>query len=59
VSNYFNYVAASEIAAAFRALPVGVEVFDAAPALRHRITGTGLSDVVFGKGHPPRRGIPL
>ncbi|HTZ45416.1 MAG TPA: hypothetical protein VMB79_16270 [Jatrophihabitans sp.] len=48
--------AASDIAAAFRVRRAGVEVIGAAPAVGS--AGTGLANVVFGKGHPPR-GIPL
>jgi len=60
MSIYFSPVAASDIAAAFCTLPAGIAVMDAVPAQRARLTGTGtgLSNVVFGKGHPPR-GIPL
>jgi len=57
MSSYFKTAAASEIAAAFCVLPVGITVIDAVPAQRTRM-GTGLSNVVFGEGHPPR-GIPL
>jgi hypothetical protein len=58
MSSYFKTAAASEIAAAFCALPVGITVVGAVPAQRTRMVGTGLSNVVFGEGHPPR-GIPL
>ena len=58
MSTYFMNEAASDIAAAFRVLPAGVEVIGAASAQRTRVTGTGLANVAFGKGHPPR-GIPL
>jgi len=57
MSSYFHTAAASEIAAAFCALPAGIGVVDT-PAQRTRMTGTGLSNVVFGKGHPPRE-VPL
>jgi hypothetical protein len=58
MSNIIKTAAASDIAAAFCALPAGIAVHDASPAQRTRMTGTGLSNVVFGEGHPPR-GIPL
>jgi hypothetical protein len=57
MSIYISREAASDIAAAFCTLPAGIAV-DAVPAQRTRMAGTGLSNVVFGKGHPPR-GIPL
>jgi hypothetical protein len=57
MSSYFKTTAASEIAAAFCTLPVGISV-DAAPAQRTRMAGIGLTNVVSGQGHPPR-GIPL
>jgi len=63
MSNYYKTEAASDIAAAFRARSrnVGTDIASAnliamAPQ-RAPMTGTGLSTVVFGKGHPPR-GIP-
>lgn len=55
MSIYTQHAAASDIAAAFRTLPVGGGIVTAPQ--RARMTGTGLSNVVFGKGHPPR-GIP-
>lgn len=59
MSNFTKPSAATDIAAAYSAvLPAGVFTVDAVPAQRTRMTGTGLTDVVFGKGHPPR-GIPL
>ena len=57
MSSYHKTAAASEIAAAFCALPIGITVVDVAPAQQTRM-GTGLSNVVFGLGHLPR-GIPL
>jgi hypothetical protein len=57
MSSYHKTAAASEIAAAFCTLPIGITVIDAVPAQQTRM-GTGLSNVVFGEGHLPR-GIPL
>ncbi|HEX2903282.1 MAG TPA: hypothetical protein VHO01_07470 [Jatrophihabitans sp.] len=58
MSIYTQHQAASDIAAAFRALPAGgtTTIVTVAPQ-RARMAGTGLSNVDFGKGHPPR-GIP-
>lgn len=62
MSNFTKSSAATDIAAAYNAvLPasvVEVSVIEAAPAQRARMTSTGLTNAVFGKGHPPR-GIPL
>ncbi|MFL6162751.1 MAG: hypothetical protein ACJ74U_11050 [Jatrophihabitantaceae bacterium] len=58
MSKYFKSAAASDIAAAFCALPASIAVSGAVSPQRTRMTGTGLSNVVFGEGHPPR-GIPL
>ena len=55
--SYYKTAAASDIAAAFCVLTGGITVVDAVPAQPTRM-GTGLSNVVFGEGHPPR-GIPL
>ncbi len=58
MSNYTKFSAATDIAAAYSAvLPAGVSVIKTVPQ-RNRMTGTGLTNAVFGKGHPPR-GIPL
>ncbi|MGI8666423.1 MAG: hypothetical protein ACR2N4_10380 [Jatrophihabitans sp.] len=59
MSNYTKFNAAVDIAAAYNAvLSAGVSVIETAPAQRTRMTSTGLTNAVFGKGHPPR-GIPL
>ncbi len=52
MSSYFHTAAASEIAAAFCALPADISVVDA-PAQRTR-----MSNGPVGKGHPPRE-VPL
>ena len=62
MSNFTKFSAATDIAAAYSAvLPASVveaSVIEAAQAQRTRMTSTGLTNAVFGKGHPPR-GIPL
>jgi hypothetical protein len=57
MSHYFTQ-AASEIAAAFGMLRVGISVTDAVSPQLARVPGTGLTNADFGKGHPPR-GISL
>jgi hypothetical protein len=59
MSNFTTITAASGVAAAYAAVrPVRVWVINAAPAHRTPMSVLGQTDVVFGKGHPPR-GIPL
>lgn len=59
MSNFTKFSAATDIAAAYSAvLSAQASINEAALAQRTRMTSTGLTNAVFGKGHPPR-GIPL
>jgi hypothetical protein len=59
MSNFTTFSAASDIAAAYAAVrPVPACLNQPAPIHSTRMSVVGLTDVVFGKGHPPR-GIPL
>jgi hypothetical protein len=59
MSNFTTFSAASDIAAAYAAVrPVRPCLNQPAPIHTTRMSVVGLTDVVFGKGHPPR-GIPL
>ncbi len=55
MSNYTNFCAAAEIAAAFGAVPTGV--VSVSPVRDHDITGTEMTKF-FGQARRPRK-IPL
>jgi len=59
MSKFITTSAASDISAAYAAVrSVQACVNQPAPIHTTRMSVVGLTDVVFGKGHPPR-GIPL
>ena len=59
MSNFTTFSAASGIAAAYAVVrPVSACLNQPAPIHTTRMSVVGLTDVVFGKGHPPR-GVPL
>ena len=58
MSNSTQFSAATDIAAAYSAVVSAVGASVIQVPQRARMTSTGLTNAVFGKGHPPR-GIPL
>jgi hypothetical protein len=58
MSKYTQMNAVEEIPAAYVAVPTALADFSKATAHRDRVSGTGMTDVVFGQTRRPR-GIPL